>query len=111
MIISDLVAAVANEFHMDAQDVIGTKRFKYIMRARFALYKVLHVRGMSLSNIGRVCGGRDHTTIIHGLKQADEWMRRDPIYKEIIERVSVLKAYRVQLRPETGAETHNHHIV
>lgn len=109
MIISDIVAAVADAFNMDSKDVIGQQRFKYIMRARFALYKVLHVRGMSLSNIGRVCGGRDHTTIIHGLKQADEWMRRDEKYKEVIDRVSVMKAYRVRLLPETCGETHNHH--
>jgi chromosomal replication initiation ATPase DnaA len=48
----------------------GAQRHKGVVRARWALMVALHLRGWSTVQIGRLLG-RDHTTIMYGLKQAD----------------------------------------
>lgn len=111
MIISDLIDAVSYAFCVEKADILGTTRYKHIIKARFALYMVLHSRGMSLKQTGKVCGGRDHATVIHGIAQCKEMMARDPEYKSLIERLTSLKAYRVTLLTEDGDGTRSLHTV
>lgn len=39
------------------------------VECRFEIYAKLNAHGWSLSQIGRLCGGRDHTTILNGIKR------------------------------------------
>jgi len=50
--------------------LIGAQRHRGVVRARWAVMVALHRRGWSTVQIGRLMG-RDHTTVMHGLKQAD----------------------------------------
>jgi hypothetical protein len=87
----EIVAAIAADMDVSLADVIGLKRSKPIMQARLVAYKVLSSRGTnSLAQVGRWIGGRDHSTVINGLrkfeKDATPWMR------EIVKRWSELNA-------------------
>jgi hypothetical protein len=76
----EIVAAIAADMDVSLADVIGLKRSRAIMQARLVAYKVLSSRGTnSLAQVGRWIGGRDHSTVINGLrkyeKDATPWMR------------------------------------
>lgn len=111
MIVSDIINAVAWAFEVHPRDLIGTARFQFLMRPRFALYTVLHRRGMSLKQTGQVCGGRDHSTVIYGIKRAEHMMERDPEFKSLVDQLTKIKAYRVTLLTEDDDESHSLHTV
>lgn len=76
----EIVASIAADMDVSLPDIIGLKRSKQIMQARLVAYKVLASRGTnSLAQVGRWIGGRDHSTVINGLrkfeKDATPWMR------------------------------------
>ena len=68
-------------FCVEPEDLLGPSRFGFLIPARFALYKALSERGWSYAAIGRFVGGRDHTTIIHGVTRAEYMMKRDWRYR------------------------------
>jgi len=44
---------------------------------------------MSLPHIGRLLGGRDHTTILHGVKKIEDLMHADPRIARAVDEVMV----------------------
>ena len=42
------------------------------------MYLIKETLGISLSRIGDVFGGRDHSTVIHSIRKVEEEMERDP---------------------------------
>lgn len=76
----EIVASIAADMDVSLADIVGIKRSKPIMQARLVAYKVLASRGTnSLAQVGRWIGGRDHSTVINGLRKFDKhatpWMR------------------------------------
>ena len=75
------------------------------MPARFALYKALQLRGWSTSKIGHAIGGRDHSTILHGIKRAEYMMERNPHFANAVQRLAELKPTAIDpgcLPPDRG---------
>jgi chromosomal replication initiator protein len=59
-------------------DLIGPKRVRTIARPRqIAMYLAKQLTPRSLPEIGRRFGGRDHTTIMHGVRRIEELMTTD----------------------------------
>lgn len=70
-----VVAAVAKRWGMSTSDLISDRRtVGYIMprRAYMALARELTLR--STPEIGRISGGKDHTTVLHHLRMAEPIM-------------------------------------
>ena len=44
--------------------------------------------GMSLDDIGREFGDRDHSTILHSLKKVEQQMRTDPAFAEKVKEIT-----------------------
>jgi chromosomal replication initiator protein len=56
----------------------GPKRLRTIARPRqVAMYLAKTLTMRSLPEIGRKFGGRDHTTIMHGVRKIEELMATD----------------------------------
>lgn len=74
-----IIASIAQDMDVKASDIVGLGRVKPVMQARLVAYKVLSMRGASLAQVGQWLGGRDHSTVINGLrkfeKDATPWMR------------------------------------
>lgn len=67
--------AVCDYFKVDYKDIIGKKKNKEIVEPRMiAVYLISELLNVPLVNIGKLFGGRDHTTIMHS---------RDKITEEI----------------------------
>jgi len=59
---------VTKKFHVSNDDLVGASRKKEIVRARHVAMYLLHEElGMKDTEIGRLLGGRDHSTIINAV--------------------------------------------
>jgi chromosomal replication initiator protein len=76
----DLIAQVAAVFDLTPADLTGPSRIRQVAEARQATAWVLRraIAAISLQEVGRLLGGRDHTTIIHALAQVERRMADDP---------------------------------
>jgi chromosomal replication initiator protein len=66
---------VADYYNIRLSDLIGPKRPRNIARPRqVAMFLSKQLTTRSLPEIGRRFGGRDHTTIMHGVRKIEELM-------------------------------------
>lgn len=79
-----VVQIVAEHFHLTEADLLGRSRTKEIAHARqTAMYLLREENAMSLPSIGDLLGGRDHSTVRHGVEKitkdldGDEQLRRE----------------------------------
>ena len=77
--IEEIQRKVAEHFNIRLADMIGPKRVRTLARPRqVAMYLSKELTARSLPEIGRRFGGRDHTTILHGVRKIEELMGSDP---------------------------------
>lgn len=88
----ELVMRASELFCIHPRDLVSDHRFGFLMPARFALYKALRLRGWSFLRIGALMG-KDHSTIIHGVKRADYMMERDALYAEKVNELATANFY------------------
>jgi len=74
----DLIQAVATAFGIDPEGVRSKARGKNFLYARCVLVKILQERGASYPVIGRLLGGRDHSTTINAYHMFPTYCRKDP---------------------------------
>lgn len=65
----EIVADVAERRGFTVDELIGPGRHKRLSRARHEAFALIYAQGrLSLPEIGRRFGGRDHTTVLHGIR-------------------------------------------
>lgn len=62
-------------------------REKHLVKARWCVMAAMHERGVGYKSIGRRLGGRDHTTIIYGVRQAGIFSERSPEFRAMLDQV------------------------
>jgi chromosomal replication initiator protein len=76
--IEEIQRKVAEHYNIRLADMVGPKRSRAIARPRqVAMYLSKQLTLRSLPEIGRRFGGRDHTTIMHGVRKIEELMATD----------------------------------
>mgnify|MGYP001019283765 CR=1 FL=1 len=76
--VEEIQRKVAEHYNIRLSDMIGPKRLRTIARPRqIAMYLAKQMTTRSLPEIGRRFGGRDHTTIMHGVKKVEELRAAD----------------------------------
>jgi len=71
--IEAIISEVAEKYNVTADDIKGRSRYRRHIRPRLECYYRLSVElSMSSVNIGKAIGGRDHTTILYGIKKFKE---------------------------------------
>lgn len=65
-------------------EITGQARDRRLARARWAAMVALRRRGFSTPQIGRQLGNRDHTTVIHGLREAAKLQNSDPTFAAMV---------------------------
>jgi chromosomal replication initiator protein len=71
--IEEIQRQVSDHYNIRLSDLIGPKRVRVFARPRqVAMYLSKHMTSRSLPEIGRRFGGRDHTTVMHGVRRIDE---------------------------------------
>ena len=80
-------------FCVSRRDIISTSRFGFLIPARYALCKALHMRGWSFARIGRFIG-RNHTSVGDAVRKADAMMAANPDYAAKIEALASVQVPR-----------------
>ena len=76
--IEDIQRKVAEHYGIRFADMHSARRARPVARPRqVAMYLCKQLTTHSLPEIGRKFGGRDHTTIIHGVRKIEELMTSD----------------------------------
>ena len=84
--IEEIQRRVAEHYHIRLSDMIGPKRVRNFARPRqVAMYLCKQLTSRSLPEIGRRFGGRDHTTVMHGVKRIEELRMKDGQIDEDVE--------------------------
>jgi chromosomal replication initiator protein len=75
----EVISAVLRHFGVGRRELAGRSRTKDIVLPRqVAMYLLRAETDASLLEIGGELGGRDHTTVLHGIKQVERSLGSDP---------------------------------
>tara|TARA_R110000868_G_scaffold378314_2_gene643760 strand:+ start:252 stop:659 length:408 start_codon:yes stop_codon:yes gene_type:complete len=67
---SEIIYRVAQKHGVSVADIKGQSRRPMFVKARQeAAYEIREQRGLSLPQISKMLGDRDHTSILHGIKR------------------------------------------
>lgn len=84
--VEEIQRKVAEHFNIRLSDMIGPKRVRSFARPRqVAMYLCKQMTTRSLPEIGRRFGGRDHTTVMHGVRKIEELKIKDHQMAEDLE--------------------------
>ena len=76
---------VSNYFNIPLSDMLSQRRSRPLARPRqIAMFLAKKLTSRSLPEIGRMFGGRDHTTVMHAIKKIQELCNADPSFAEHI---------------------------
>ncbi len=76
--VTEIAEAVAAVYMIGVADITGRERTKAVAEARLAVYVIARrCTRLSFPEIGTALGGRDHTTVMSGLKSAEQLRRKD----------------------------------
>jgi len=77
---------VSEHFGIKASDMKAKKRTKEVALPRqIAMYLCKQLTALSLSDIGKNFGGKDHATVIYSCRQVEEKRAKDEAFNRIIE--------------------------
>lgn len=86
--ISFIHQVVADYFKIDKDDLTSKKRTKDIAFTRqIAMYLARQLTDLSLIQIGKYFGGRDHTTVIHAYERIKNELEVNPLLEETINKI------------------------
>ena len=93
---SAIINAVADYFAISPDDITGKKRDLKTSRARhIVMYLLRQQNHTNLSEIGKILGNRDHSTVIHGCEKISSSISADSQLSKSIEGIRTsLKAHR-----------------
>ncbi|MFC4671547.1 chromosomal replication initiator protein DnaA [Seohaeicola nanhaiensis] len=84
--VEEIQRKVSEYYTIRLSDMIGPKRLRSYARPRqVAMYLCKQLTSRSLPEIGRRFGGRDHTTVMHGVRRIEELRESDSQMAEDIE--------------------------
>lgn len=84
--VEEIQRKVSDYYNIRLSDIIGPKRLRSYARPRqVAMYLCKQLTSRSLPEIGRRFGGRDHTTVMHGVKRIEELKLTDGQIAEDVE--------------------------
>ena len=80
----DFIKNVCLFYKIKPTQIKGVKRDSFLVRARhITMYLLRKELGLSYTEIGNILGGRDHTTIIHGVEKIERMLTNTNISSEI----------------------------
>ncbi|MEO0262636.1 MAG: chromosomal replication initiator protein DnaA [candidate division WOR-3 bacterium] len=80
-----IIEIVAEFFNLTKEDILNEKKTKEVARVRqIVMYFLRYHLNMPLKEIGKIIGGRDHSTVIHGIEKIENLLEKDQDLKEKI---------------------------
>lgn len=83
-----IIKTVSEHMGISPVDIRSKKRSQDIATARhIVMYLCRKLTVMSLSSTGNIVGGKDHTTVISGVKRVEQKRKEDPEFNNTIETI------------------------
>ena len=80
---------ICKYYNMDASVLYSQSRSRDVVNARnIAMYLIRRMTNLSLVDIGKKFGGRDHSTVLHSLDNVEQKMRSDPSFAETVKEIT-----------------------
>lgn len=87
--IGEIQRQVAQHFNIRVDEMHSKRRSKNIVHPRqIAMYLAKHMTSSSYPEIGQKFGGRDHTTVMHGVAKIEKVSQEDPA---VMDDIKILK--------------------
>jgi chromosomal replication initiator protein len=88
-----ILEETARYFSLSTGDLMSKSRSRPLTQARhIAMYLTRECTGLSLVKIGEIFGGRDHTTVLHGINKVEEEMRaRDATFRQVQDLTRIIR--------------------
>lgn len=81
-----IVEVIASHFGFEADEILSQKRNKDIAYSRqIAMYLCRQMTDLSLQQIGKELGNRDHTTVRHGIEKITEDLKNSQFLQDTID--------------------------
>jgi chromosomal replication initiator protein len=86
--VEEIQQRVASAFGVSRAELVGSSRAAAPLRARqVAILLTREATGLSLPQIGRLYGGRDHSTVLNALRRIETGIGEDPDLAEKVDRL------------------------
>ena len=86
--IDDILDSVCNHFNVSATAVNSRSRKHDLVVARqVSMYLAQKYTKMPASRIGKLVGGRDHSTVIHSCSQVEQRLKIDRLFSDEIQSI------------------------
>lgn len=83
-----IIDSVCKYFGLNKEELLGKKKNKEIVEPRqICMYLMADLTNMPLETVGNVCGGRDHTTVMHARDKIERLMPTAERIKTAVEDV------------------------
>ncbi len=81
-----IIQIVSDHFNLTPLDILSQKRNKDIVYPRqIVMYLCRHMTDTPLQIIGKSLGGRDHTTILHGIDKITNDLKKNPTLQNTVD--------------------------
>ncbi len=81
-----IIEIIAEHFNITSNDIYSVNKSRNIAYPRqVAMYLCRKLTDFSLSDIGKLMGKRDHTTILHGIDKVEKNIKNDPSMQNTID--------------------------
>ncbi len=84
-----IIQVVCNEFGFTEEDLRGNRRTQRLALGRqVAMYLIRNHLNLSLAEIGKCFGGKDHSTVIHAVEKIAQMKQTDSEFAHLLERIT-----------------------
>ena len=84
-----IIGYICKFYDVSAEDIRGQSHRREPVNARqIAMYLIRRMTNLSLSDIGREFGDRDHTTVLYSLDKVEKQMRSDAAFAETVKEIT-----------------------
>jgi chromosomal replication initiator protein len=84
-----VIATVARRFELTPEEIKGSRRRQNIVLARqTAMYLCRKLLGVSYPALGRIFGGKDHSTVLYSVKKIEELQQDDQEINDMLKELA-----------------------
>ena len=84
----DIIAYISKYFLLDEAVIRGQQRIREAVQARqIAMFLIRSMTNLSLDDIGREFGNRDHTTVLYSIDKVEKAMKKDAAFAETVKNI------------------------
>ena len=84
-----IIEMVAEHFEVNSTDILSKKRnSEFVLPRQVAMYLCRNMLDISLSNLAKILGKKDHTTIIHGINKIEDELM---VNEELKNKIDIIK--------------------